>query len=487
MTTLAIHDGHHLLTLCAEALGPDRDITFESQVRQLVDADPAVSGQVLAKLLGGLRHTRSDQRVSMPQAFTLFSSPRNSPPPLQLLPAVIDGALMAVALNITRSVSFNLGDDWAITYKKGGEKLTLAWVPSHETIESCDLGEAVTLATGRYLAFMQEYNRARKLSPFLGFLKPDLFLPPALLTRLKNYFDIQEARIASLLDQALEALQRHGEGTVEALKVDPALFTEIMRPLLAALEEVKPGLEKFFNLLKLCPQEKASVLVSEIHDFRNFPLSILQMAGFWSLDLVLGQPIDVQVLGRASSLAEVFKRIGAEKRHAARVKGIELHISCEDDLYRLTTTVARNLKLLRRLLANFLDNALKYHKPEGDNRYVDIVSDRVQDSLRFTIADNGLGMTPEDLARCGSERAFRAEATRHKQPGNGEGLYACFRSIERLGGKIVTKESAVGKGTKFVFDLPLRHFKRAGTGTMRSAAPLVAPRLPPALSLAGRR
>lgn len=71
--------------------------------------------------------------------------------------------------------------------------------------------------------------------------------------------------------------------------------------------------------------------------------------------------------------------------------------------------------------------------------------------VRFTVADNGAGMTPEVLARA-FEEAF---TTKPAGRGSGIGLFMCKTLIERAGGRIGIVSHA-GEGTRVEVDLPTR-------------------------------
>ncbi len=105
-------------------------------------------------------------------------------------------------------------------------------------------------------------------------------------------------------------------------------------------------------------------------------------------------------------------------------------------------------ELLGQVWGNLLDNAVKYTLPRG----------RITVSLRegggavtATVADNGIGMKPEVLARI-FEQFYRGDPSR-KGEGNGLGLPLARRIVELHGGTL-TAESAEGEGSVFTVTLP---------------------------------
>jgi len=107
--------------------------------------------------------------------------------------------------------------------------------------------------------------------------------------------------------------------------------------------------------------------------------------------------------------------------------------------------------LLRQVLWNITDNAMKYRRTEVQLE-IEVEGHIVGNSYQFRISDNGSGMSPE-AARHAFEPFFRAEAVR-ATPGTGLGLSIVKRVIDVSRGT-VSIASEVGKGTTFVVHLPL--------------------------------
>jgi signal transduction histidine kinase len=107
--------------------------------------------------------------------------------------------------------------------------------------------------------------------------------------------------------------------------------------------------------------------------------------------------------------------------------------------------------LLRQALANLVENAVKYRRPEVSPE-VEVVGRAAGADYRLSVSDNGLGMSPDEAARAFEPfyRAKRAPAA----PGTGLGLSIVKRVIEASGGTIAV-QSQLGRGTTFVVTLPL--------------------------------
>ncbi len=106
---------------------------------------------------------------------------------------------------------------------------------------------------------------------------------------------------------------------------------------------------------------------------------------------------------------------------------------------------------VKQVLLNLLSNALKF-TPEGGR--IDVRARMVDSSAEISVADNGVGIAPEDQATVFEE--FRqVGASSKKVEGTGLGLAISRKFIELHGGRIWV-ESELGKGSMFAFTVPLK-------------------------------
>ena len=105
--------------------------------------------------------------------------------------------------------------------------------------------------------------------------------------------------------------------------------------------------------------------------------------------------------------------------------------------------------MLQRMLANLLDNAIKY-TPAGGEVSVTL-SESQEEGAAIDVADTGIGISPQDLPRI-FERFYRGDESR-SQPGIGLGL-SLARAIARAHGGDITVTSTVNRGTVFSVTLP---------------------------------
>ena len=134
-------------------------------------------------------------------------------------------------------------------------------------------------------------------------------------------------------------------------------------------------------------------------------------------------------------------------------KGLDYccHINGEvDDYY-----VGDNIKL-RQVLINILGNAVKF-TPEGGS--VELAVERTarydgQSTLRFTISDTGIGMSPEFLPRIFDTFAQEDSSATNKYGSSGLGLAITKNIVEMMNGSIEVS-SEKGKGSVFTVAVTL--------------------------------
>ncbi len=102
------------------------------------------------------------------------------------------------------------------------------------------------------------------------------------------------------------------------------------------------------------------------------------------------------------------------------------------------------------VLANLIDNAIKYNLPGGR---VEIVIQKEPSFAKISVKDTGLGMPANELPRL-FEKLYRGtEAVRVEPNGSGLGLYIAKNIIEKHGGQMGA-DSEINRGSTFWFTLP---------------------------------
>jgi signal transduction histidine kinase len=112
-------------------------------------------------------------------------------------------------------------------------------------------------------------------------------------------------------------------------------------------------------------------------------------------------------------------------------------------------SVQSDANAIRIIFRNLISNAIKYTDPGG---IVKVQVTDLQDKVRITVADNGIGIPETD-----QDKIFRSISWTRVGTGNeigsGFGLSLSKEFVEKMNGKI-WYESEEGKGTTFFVELP---------------------------------
>jgi len=106
---------------------------------------------------------------------------------------------------------------------------------------------------------------------------------------------------------------------------------------------------------------------------------------------------------------------------------------------------------LRQVVMNFIDNSIKY----TDKGFVRVSLAVQVGAVRFTVEDSGMGIDKKDLGQL-FQKFTRGRGTSiiHTE-GTGLGLYVARKIIEAHGGRAWAESEGAGKGSRFIFELPI--------------------------------
>jgi signal transduction histidine kinase len=166
------------------------------------------------------------------------------------------------------------------------------------------------------------------------------------------------------------------------------------------------------------------------------------------LDLAKVEAGRVDVHPAPVAVAEVVAEAAGLHAASAEQKELSLTTSIAPDV---PATIVSDRVLLRQILTNLLNNAIKF----TDGGSVALSVGRVEDRVVFAVADTGPGVAPE-LSEVIFERFRQGDAfLTRRHGGTGLGLALVKDLVGLLGGR-VWLESTPGHGATFRFDIPLR-------------------------------
>lgn len=123
----------------------------------------------------------------------------------------------------------------------------------------------------------------------------------------------------------------------------------------------------------------------------------------------------------------------------------QMEVDC--DFQQEPSLVRADSDRIEQVVVNLLDNAIKF-TPKGGKITLTTQVDR--DACTVTVADNGVGIAPEDRDRV-FERFFTADRAHTAGKGTGLGLSICQRIMEMHGQTLRLKDTE--EGTAFAFTL----------------------------------
>ena len=221
---------------------------------------------------------------------------------------------------------------------------------------------------------------------------------------------------------------------------------------LALGEDLSPTVRDYLQTAKQSADSLLE-LVNEILDLPRIESGSFQLES---------TPFDLR-----KTVEQVVKTLGVR----AYEKGLEL--TC--DLGDVPSQLVGDTLRLRQVLLNLVGNAIKFTSKGAVVMSAVVESSEPQNVvLQFTVADTGIGITPEDQERIFTPFTQADASTTRQYGGTGLGLTITQRLVDLMGGRIWV-ESEPGKGSIFRFTaclgLASRTNGRAGAARRQSRGP----------------
>jgi signal transduction histidine kinase len=116
-----------------------------------------------------------------------------------------------------------------------------------------------------------------------------------------------------------------------------------------------------------------------------------------------------------------------------------------------TVFIHGDQKRLVQIVANMLNNAAKY-TPEGGEITLALQAD--DDSVSFSVSDNGIGIAPHMLEHVFDMFAQAERSSDRSQGGLGIGLALVKNLVTLHGGRVSASSDGIGQGSRFAVTLP---------------------------------
>lgn len=269
-----------------------------------------------------------------------------------------------------------------------------------------------------------------------------------LLKRIQPAADEQKAALdeVNAILQAIAAEHDHLQNKLEAVETLRQSSSELMstfrHELLSPMEAVKSYVEIMLHTLPDPLTRKQMRLLNNIVKYveqetdlvRNFSDIVQIREGFLR---VVPYPVD---------FADVIKNVEKNSAKHIQERAHQLSTHIPDDLPELWADAHR----LEQVITHLVKNACQY-SPEGS--MISVYAAEVEDGVRITVMDTGVGMTHAQLGRLGEPFYRGYHPNVGAQPGSGLGFHIARRLVRMMNGDI-TVLSELDVGTTVSFTLP---------------------------------
>jgi len=175
------------------------------------------------------------------------------------------------------------------------------------------------------------------------------------------------------------------------------------------------------------------------------------------LFILARQPIDApaKLVREPVVLNDAVRDCARAAQVLATRKGVQLNVHNTSPPIALSG----DEDLLKRMILNLLDNAVKYTPAGGE---ISLTLERENGNAQIVVRDTGIGIPEQEQSRV-FDRFYRVDKARSRTLGGaGLGLSIVRWIVDAHGGKIQI-DSSDGVGSVFTVELPLRQSARYGT------------------------
>lgn len=344
----------------------------------------------------------------------------------------------------------------------------------HQIVDEKTTTIAVQTAIGRKLVISDELSRSTIAAYFLDEttqlkLKTLISIPLMVQNELQGVLEVlspkseeyvgDELKLLSIISNELsigmsrkrlmdEITIKNIELENEKKRTDDA--NETLKRFLATFShELRAPLNAIVGFSEILTTEIQSLPREKVSDFmKNINVSgkHLQQLINDILDLSKIEAGKMELHVEAYPITYFTESIQRVMQAAIEQKGARLRFDIAPEIDQLVVDQTR----FKQILMNLVSNAVKYSHQNGT---VTVSVRRFINEIEFTVADEGVGIKPEDVTML--FHAFQqGKNAKNAKEGTGLGLVITKRLVELHGGRIWV-ESEWGKGSTFRFRIPM--------------------------------
>jgi signal transduction histidine kinase len=275
---------------------------------------------------------------------------------------------------------------------------------------------------------------------------------------ISGYLNQLSLRSSNQLEQSLkgsEEARSELESSRKILKEDMAklkvvdrMKTEFLSMVSHELRTPMTPIKGYLTLISsgkfgaLSPEQKnaLNIIADQSEHLHSVIGSILDLSR-----IELGKPVPV------NKTPVYLKPLIGETVEAMKIKAREQGLALVVEGAAVPKIMADPI-MLKRVLANLIGNALKFTPRGGEIKIRACVEDS---SVRVEVVDNGIGIARENLDKV-FEKFYQVDASSTRAvSGMGMGLPIAKELVELHGGKIWGESEGLGRGSRFIFTLPV--------------------------------
>jgi PAS domain S-box-containing protein len=209
--------------------------------------------------------------------------------------------------------------------------------------------------------------------------------------------------------------------------------------------DIKGPLASIIGLLNLAKDDSDDL--DSLKSYMNLiEMSALRLNSIIGDFLEIGQLTQSQIKSSVIDFKEFIQEILDTLQYTEKFKFIDIRVNVDQHKVFKSKKV-----LLKAILQNLIENAIKYSKKDIDNPYIEINVTDGDGKVIIEVSDNGNGIEV-NMQEHVFKMFYKGE---HANSGSGLGLYIVKTSLDSLKGTISVK-SAVNEGSTFLVELPTK-------------------------------